>query len=307
VAPGFDDLYFDERALLRRFDGLKYRRLHEIREITNQAKAYSDQDIRPELDQMKAQAKGAIPAALDMLATNARVYKAFRDFLDKNDYDALAVSCWPHFQQTFERPFSVCAVVGQLNDDGVATACEGDGLSAVSMLTLQYIARDTAMLMDLSAFDEQDGTVLMWHCGPAASCFAGKGGYTLGGNYSGTPHQKGRPPSCCGVARDMVFGPGPVTVARLAGEVDRMFLAEGDFIQGPKKSFHGSRGWMGNLSLNREPIAVRDFVNTVLARKFSHHFPIVKGDWGREVMELRGWLGLAAVERMPYQDFLQDG
>ena len=305
IAPGFDDLYFDERLLLRRFDGLKYNRLHEIREITDMAKSYAEKDYGGELAELRAQSAGAHPAALELLETNARVYRAFRDFIEENGYDALAVSCWPHFQQAFEKPFSVCAVVGQLNDAGVSVACEGDGLSAVSMLMLRYMAQGDAMLMDLSAFDENDETVLMWHCGPAAACFAGKGGFTLGGNYSALPHEKGKPPRCSGVARDMVFDGVRATLARLTGEVDRMFLAGGEFIGGGKKSFHGSRGWLGRLTLNREAVGARDFVNTVLARKFQHHFPVVKGDFGREVLELCAWLGLKPMEKTPYQDYLQ--
>jgi len=308
IAPGFDDLYFDERRLLRLLPGLRYNRLHEIREITDRAKAYRAADVADEVGRMKAQARGgAIPEALAMLETSARVLRAFRELVEAHGYDALAVSCWPHFQETFEAPFSACAVVGQLNDDGVAVACEGDTLSAVSMLALRRLSGGTPMLMDLSAFDEADETVLMWHCGPAAACFAGPGGYALGGNYSGAPHEKGKPPRCCGVARDMVFGPGPVTVARLTGEVDRLFLAGGELEGGGKKSFHGSRGWMGRLTLNREPIRVRDFVNTVLARKFQHHFPMVKGDFGREAMELCAWLGIGQVAPVPYQDYLQNG
>ena len=305
IAPGFNDLYFDERTLLRRFDGLRYERLHEIREITGRAKSFSAHEVEGELQKLKAQTKGANPAALPMLETSARVYLAFREFLEKNDYDALAVSCWPHFQQTFEKPFSVCSVVGQLNDDGIITACEGDTLSAISMLMLHYLTNDTTMLMDLSAFDERDETVMMWHCGPAASCFANRDGYTISGNYSGAPHTEGQPPTCCGVARDMVFGARDVTVARLTGEVDKLLLAGGTFIDNGKKSFYGSRGWMGNLTLGREPISARDLVNTVLVKKFQHHFPIVGGDVSREVMELCAWLGLKLVEKTGYQDYLQ--
>ena len=305
IAPGFNDLYFDERTLARRFPGLKYNRLHEVSEITNRAKRFSSSDIAAELKRLKAHAEGAHPAALEMLETDARVYLALRELIDKYGYDAIGLSCWPHFQQAFDKVFSVCSVVGRLNDDGIVTACEGDPLSAVSMLMLKYMANADTMLMDLSAFDEKDDTVLMWHCGPAASCFAGEKGYTLGVNYSGAPHVKGEPPKCAGVARDMVFGEQHVTIARLTGEIDKMLLLEGDFTASEKKSFFGSRGWLGGLKMNREPISARDLVNTVLVRKFQHHFPIVGGDYSREVLELCAWLGLGTLERAPYQDYLQ--
>jgi len=305
IAPGFNDLYFDERTLLRRFDGLRYDRLHEIREITDRAKAISDIELSTEMNRQKSLSIKASDAASVMLETNTRVYLAFRDFLQDNDYDALAISCWPHFQQVFDKPFSACDVLARLNETGVVAACEGDPISAVSMLMLKYISDSTSMLMDLSAFDEKDETILMWHCGPAAACFAGKSGYSLDGNYSGMPHEKGKPPKCIGITRDMVFNEGPVTIARLTGENDMMFLAGGTFIKYTKKSFSGSRGWMGSLTLNRKDISVRDFINTILVKKFQHHFPIVKGDYSREVLELCAWLGLKSLEKVEYQDYLQ--
>ena len=305
IAPGFNDLFFDERKLLDRFPGIKYNRLHEIYEITERAKTYDRAAVKELASRMAKETDNIHPAAAEMLETNASVQLAFKEFLEKNKYDALAVSCWPHFQQTFSKPFSVCSVVGQLNDDGVVTACEGDALSAVSMLMLKYIAKDTTMLMDLSAFDEKDETVLMWHCGPAAKCFAGKAGYTLGVNYTGLPHEQGKAPNCCGVARDMVFGERHVTIARLTGEIDQMLVAEGDFIETDKKSFFGSRGWMGGLKMNREKISARDMVNTILSLQFQHHYPIVGGDYSREVLEICAWLGISVLKKVEYQDYLQ--
>ena len=38
---------------------------------------------------------------------------------------------------------------------------------------------------------------------------------------------------------------------------------------------------------------------------FQHHFPVVKGDYTEEVMEVMAWLGLAPVEAVPYENYLQ--
>ena len=110
---------------------------------------------------------------------------------------------------------------------------------------MKYIAGDNTALMDLSAFDDTDETVLMWHCGPASSRFGKK--YQLGANYTGMPHVKGEPPVGCGVVRDMVFDEMPVTVFRLTGECDKYMLMSGRFIGSEKKSFTGSRGWLGDV------------------------------------------------------------
>ena len=303
IAPGFDDLYFDERKLLKTFDGLKINRLHEFSEIKDRALRYKLPELEEVIRDMSKDAHSIHPKAAPLLETNARFYKAYKDFISENGYDGIAVSCWPKFQSDFN--YSVCSVIAGLNDDGIVAACEGDIPSAVSMLILKYLSDDKTMLMDLSAFDESDETVLMWHCGPASKRFASDGKYDLGVNYHGLPHEEGCAPNCCGVTRDMVFMPGHVTIARLAGEFDQMFLAEGDFIDREKKSFFGSRGWLENLMLNRESISVRCFINTILVQRFAHHYPIVYGDYSREISELAAWLNLRLVRKIPYEQYMQ--
>ena len=304
IAPGFNDLYFDERSILKTFDGLKINRLHEFSEIKDRALSYKTVEVEDIAKEMVAESKGVHPKSQPLLETNARMYKAYKDFLNDYGYDALAISCWPKFQSDFR--FSICSVVAKLNDEGVVAACEGDIPSAVSMLLLKYLAKDETMLMDFSDFDEKDETVLMWHCGPASGRFCSDNGFTMGVNYHGLPHEKGEGLNCCGIVRDMVFRPGHVSIARITGEGNRLFLAEGDFVDYEKKSFSGSRGWMGNLKLNRERISVRDFVNTVLVQRFQHHYPIVGGDYTKEIMEFAAWLRMDLVSKIPYREYMQN-
>ena len=304
IAPGFNDLYFDERIIEKTFKGLKINRLHEFSEIKDRALSYRSEEIGSIAAKMFEEANSIHPKSKSMIETNARMYKAYKDFIAEYGYDALAVSCWPKFQTDFQ--FAVCSVVAQLNDDGIAVACEGDLPSAVSMLMMQYLANSPAMLMDLSEFDENDETVLMWHCGPASKSFMNKNGYSLGVNYHGLPHINGQEPSCCGIVRDMVFKPGHVTISRITGEGDKLFLAEGDFIDYEKKSFLGSRGWIGNLKLNRETISVLDFVNTILVRRFQHHYPVAAGDFSKEIMEIASWLKMPLISKAKYQDYMQN-
>ena len=305
IAPGFDDLYDDERKLIRRFDGIRINRLHEYSEVRDRAVRLDAQAVSAEMARIAAEANGVLaPRANPMLETNARFSLAYDEFIKEYGYDAIAVSCWPKFQDEFQ--YSVCAVVGGLNDKGTPTACEGDLTSAISMLLLKYLSDDTTMLMDLGAFDQADDTVLMWHCGPAAKRFCSKNGFQLSVNYHGMAHEEGaKEPNCCGVTRDMVFDSGEVTVARISGEADELLVASGTFLGNTKPSFHGSRGWMGSLTLNRAPIPALDFVNTLLVRRFSHHFPIVRGNYTRELLEAMAWLGMRPVAAVPYEDFMQ--
>jgi len=193
IAPGFNDLYFDERKLLARFPGLDFNRLHEFSEIADRARSYRDAELIPLAEELEKGAKrGVCACSIPHTMDNARFLKAYRDFIGQYHYDALAISCWPKFMDQFD--YAICSVVGQLNDEGVPAACEGDVLSAVSMLLLQRLTGSPAMLMDLSAFDEKDDSILMWHCGPASKAFCREEGYSLSGNYSGKAHLEGQPP-----------------------------------------------------------------------------------------------------------------
>jgi L-fucose isomerase-like protein len=301
IAPGFNDLYNDERQFLKLFDGMVYNRLHEYDELKDIAMSVSDSEAEKIVEKMVNCSCGVHPKAKEGLLTSAKFYIAYQKFIEKNAYDAIAVSCWPKFQTDFR--YSVCSVVAQLNDDGTPIACEGDILSAVSMLALKYIADDATMLMDLSNVDESDDSVLMWHCGPASTRFGKK--YSLGVNYHGLPHIIGEDPNCCGVVRDMVFDEMPATVFRLTGECDQYMLMEGQFIGESKKSFFGSRGWMDSLKLNGKSIGVKDLVNTIFVTGYQHHYPIVAGSFYDELKEFSAWLNLKPIEKIEYADHLQ--
>jgi len=301
VAPGFNDLYDDERNINRLFKGISINRLHEFSEIKDLALKLSEAEAIKMADEMAKIAGDVHIRAKDKVLTSAKIYLAYKEFIKEYGYDAIAVSCWPKFQSEFG--YSVCSVVGRLNGEGTVVSCEGDVLSAVSMLALKYIADDSTMLMDLSGYDTDDNTVLMWHCGPACTRFCERGGYTLGVNYHGMAHEKGKELNCCGVVNDMVFDENDVTIMRFTGEVDKYFLGSGRFLGNTKKSFHGSRGWLGNLALNGEDISALDLVNTILVSGFQHHYPIVIGDFNDEVKELSNWLGLAPIPKIGYTDY----
>ncbi len=306
IAPGFNDLYDDERNINKRFEGIYFNRLHEYSELKDRALKYSDSDVESVAAQMVKGSKGILNSHVrDTLLLSAKFYKAYVDFIRENRYDAIAVSCWPKFQDDFK--YSVCSVVAQLNDEGTVMACEGDVLSAISMLALRWLAGDQpTTLMDMIAADESDESVLMWHCGPTSEHFCNCGGYSLSVNYHGMAHEPGKGvTSCSGVTRDMVFDENDVTVMRLCGEVDGMLQIGGHFMGDAKESFLGCRGWMNSLTMNGETVGARDLVNTILTSGFPHHYPVVLGNYADEVLEMGAWLGLKAVQKIPYRRYLQ--
>ncbi len=229
----------------------------------------------------------------ESLQWSARVQLALAAIARRQQWDALAVSCWPRFQAV--QPFWPCAAIAALNQDGLPTACEGDVLSAISMLILRHITGQPNTLLDMAAFDCEDQSVLLWHCGPTPASLADDHGATYDAHY--------RFPTC-GLVNDLKIKPSPVTVFRLTGDGSRYYYFTGRTLAREKKSFDGSRGWVGQVQWHKEPIPVVDLVNTILVNGLQHHYPLALSDASDALEELAAWLGLAQVPRAPYANFL---
>lgn len=303
IAPGFNDLYFDERKVISKFDGITINRLHEYGEIIKIAEKITDAEVEACARDLKEDKIQRTPNAAKHYALSLKMYLAYKKLIAENAYDAVAISCWPKFQDDYK--YSVCSVVGMLNDDKIVAACEGDLMSAISMLALQEMSGDSTSLMDFSAFDEEDESILLWHCGPASKKFCQKNGYTLSENYSGMAHEPGKITGI-GVARDMEFDPMRATVFRFSGDMEKYLELDGKFMGKGKPSFHGSRGWFTDLKMNGQAIGALDFTNTVLSSGFEHHYPIAQGDLSEEVAEFGAWLGVPSIKKIAYKNCLQE-
>ena len=296
IAPGFNDLYFDERLGLSKL-GVEIQRGHEFSEIYARAHAYKEGDMKEWAENYACRQCGNDVNPED-IAISARYWRAYKDFAAENRYDALAVGCWPQIKVDA----LACSVIGKLNQDGIPASCEGDVPGAISMMMLRYITGHPATLMDLCAIDEQDETALMWHCGPSPECYADCRGATTTRSYQ--LNLAGEVNSSA-LIHDLVFKPQPVTFMRIAGEWDSMFLLDGQCLDRSKTSPDGSRGWIGSLRLNRQPIKTIDLVNTIMTHGFQHHYPMMAGDITDVCMEVAAWLNLKPLHTVPYEDYKQ--
>ncbi len=278
VAPGFDNLIIDERSLRER---LGARVVHvELDEVIARAEAQAEAKVAPTAEAIRAGAARFDESQAAALDKSGRVTLAFRQLAEERELDALAVSCWPRFQADYH--FAVCSVMGHLNDAGLIASCEGDITSAVSMLALRHMSGGSVVtLMDLSAIDEADESVLLWHCGPSAPSLADESGVRMQSlwlfdGYEGNP---------IGLHNDMVLRPGRATVMGFTTNFDRMLVLDGAF-DNSKASYVGSRGWFRSLRLNGEPVRVRDLVQTLMASGFQHHYPVAYGNLAAPSLEL---------------------
>jgi L-fucose isomerase-like protein len=302
IAPGFTDMAFDERTTMARL-GAVVDRLPEYGDIKDMANSYSQEEISPVIEEFAADA-ASVNCGGDMEAT-ARLYKAFEDFITGNNYDAVAIGCWPKYRRDFG--VVVCGIIGRLLEKGFIAACEGDVDSMLSMLMLKGVSGgDMPMLMDLSDLDFSDNSVMLWHCGSAPRRFSDPAGMSLNCHYKPGRHVPAADATPVGAVNDMYFRSVPATIARFTWEYRHMLLLTGDFFdKGQNRGFDGSRGWMNNLRLAGKPVDVPELMNTILTARFQHHYPVIAGSYQNEVMEAMAWLGVAPLEAVKYEPYLQ--
>jgi L-fucose isomerase-like protein len=300
LADGFENLYFDERILERRF-GTTVHSHHTVEEIVARAERYTENDTKKEVENLRGEGRLDLPTLRpEHVDRSARVFLALRDFAKEHGYDALALSCWSRFQQVYG--VAVCAAMSRLNQRGIATPCEGDVNSAVMMLAMNAMNQSRAALNDLVAFDEEDQSLALWHCGVAPACWANPEGVAFE-NHFNIGRYAGEKWVGDGLVARMTFRPGPLTVATLNDRFDDLFLLTGEVLK--KKSYQGSSGWVSKLRLNGQPVDLDTLQNTIVVRGVNHHYPTAEGDLTNELNELAAWTGISIVDPVPYRPYLQ--
>jgi L-fucose isomerase-like protein len=302
LANGFENLYFDERSLEKRF-GTFVQTRHTVEEIVARARVVDDSRVGLELKKMGDE--GSInpkTVSTTHLDKAARLFVALEDFAAEHRYQALAISCWSRFQEIYG--VAVCSAMSRLNNSGTVATCEGDVPAALNMLMFNAMHGGHASLHDLVSFDESDSTVNIWHCGVCPGCWADSSGVVWDshfniGRYEGS-EWKGD-----GVVADMTFKASPITLCTMDSHFENLFILSGEIAE-DKRGYSGSSGWVGNIHLNGEPTDLRDLMNTISVMRVNHHYPAALGELTNELNEFAAWMGMGVIDKVPYRPYMQN-
>ncbi|NOX29055.1 MAG: hypothetical protein GXP35_03230 [Actinobacteria bacterium] len=299
LSPGFFNMEFDMALLKQRF-GTEVVAL-DMKQLMDRARAADPADVKRTSQELSSAAKLVLVDSREM-TQGAALVEGMRNLVAEMDFDALAVQCWPTFQDEYD--VAPCMAYGWMGSEyNIPVGCEGDVLGTVSMLMmngLQVTARPPTLL-DLTAFSADMEAVLMWHCGVSPRTWANEDG------VSWVPHTTlGRKSeNTYGVAGDMVFAAQPVTISYLSGDASELLILTADIVERPEKGFDGTRGWFTNFKLNNEAISVEDLVNTLVVRGQQHHYAVASATLGSELLEVAAWADLEVVTKVPYGDHMQ--
>ena len=236
----------------------------EARELIDKAKQYTDEEIAQYLEDAGGRMRGLENTPENNRKDFARLYKAYKEYVEENHIGALASRCWPDFFTAFGTP--VCAVLAILNDLGIAASCEADTYGALSMYLGMQLTGQPTFFGDPVSMDEKENTITFWHCGTAACSLA-----------------KSPEGAQVGVHCNRKIGPTldfgcksceNVTVFRIGRKTDgsfRFFLARGEALDKPKQ-FNGT-SVVVKMAGNAERI-----VTESVKDGWEPHFVVIYGD-----------------------------
>lgn len=299
VANGFENFIFDERELEAKLGTYVYTR-HSVPDLVRRAESVSNQNVDVYMKDILKEGRMTERVAEEQMKKSVRLMIAFEQFAKENRYDALAINCWPTFQEYYD--LAVCSVLSHLNQVGIVATCEADVPGAINMLMLNAISGGTAALMDLVSIDEADNSVNLWHCGPAPACFADARGVCWDAHFNIGNYCDGK---WCGkgVVADLSFRDGPLTIARTSSNFDDLFVLSGQVLH--KEGFSGSSGWMGHLQMGDVPLDAAKFIETLIGNRIDHHFPVAYGDLTNELYEAAAWLNLKVTKPLNYVPYMR--
>ncbi len=289
TAPGFYGL--EETPTLQGATVLR----RDLDDLFQAIASVSDRDADARVRAWRAREPADVGA--EQLRAGARIDLALERMAREVGASALAVRCWPELPDRCGA--MACAAMGNASGRDTPAACEGDVMGALSMLALQGVTGEPAILMDLSDVDESDDSLQAWHCGNAPPTWAAAG--PSGGPGSRLTTHFNRDGT--GVVRDMRLRPGPVAGFRLLSSGRRAVIVGGTVRGEGKPGFDGVRGWIGDLTWAATPLDVRAFVANLLDRRLPHHLAFGRGELDDALHELAAQLRaevVPALAPVPY-------
>jgi L-fucose isomerase-like protein len=300
LAPGFENLRFDQRDLHQRLGGARVLAT-ELRATVDLALEVGDADAAIVAREMKEAAR-AVNVPDEYVDRNARLYLALRAICERDGANAVALQDWPEIQDVYDMS-PLLALCWLAEHDGIPSAHEGDVLGALTMRMLAGVSGKRPTIMDIAVVDVDREAALLWHCGGSPHSLADANGVTY--EFHSTLGRKQRT-GPWGAVVNQVLAPGDCTVAYLSDNVRSLWNLRGEVFADPDRSgFDGDRGWIRGFRQADADIPARDLLETLMTTGQEHHHGFVHGDFSEELSELATWLDLREIEPLRYRDAMQ--
>ena len=255
----------------------------EARELMDKAKSYSDEECAGYLEEAKNIVTGLEAMPEKNIKGFAKLYKAYKDYVNENNIGALASRCWPDFFTAYGTP--VCMVLSLLNAEGKIASCEADVYGALSMYIGLKLTGKSSFFGDPVSMDENESTITYWHCGMASCNLARE---DTGAQVGVHPNRK--------IGPVMDFGCQScekVTIFRIGRKPDgtfRFFIVEGEALDKPKQ-------FCGTSIVVKTKTPSDIIINESIKAGWEPHFAVAYGDIAGELEKLAHILNMEVYRR----------
>ena len=156
--------------------------------------------------------KQAIPGAY-------RIYKALRTIATNYGLSGLTIRCFDLLTAVHN---TGCLALARLNSEGIVAGCEGDIPAMLSMMIGRAVTGVSGFQANPSSIDPESGEMVFSHCTVPLNMVSG---YGLDTHFE----------SGIGVGIRGHIPEGPVTVFKVAGDLSRHFVCEGELLRNEAK------------------------------------------------------------------------
>jgi L-fucose isomerase-like protein len=282
----FKTVRFDELALERKGITVETIDLSEVFDRVKKTEATTPR-YRERAERMKNYTNwGATPPeAFDNLIKLSLVLD---DLMADFAMDAIALRCWIELEK--ELHVAPCVVLSELNDRGIAAACELDVCNAVAMRALTLASQGPSTCLDWNNnYGNKKDACILFHCGPVPQTLMAAKGEVIDHPMFAKDLGCGKGWGC-NVGRIAAFDMSYAS-AKTENGVLSWYFGEGRMTDDPiEKAFFGCAGVAEIPGLEK--------VLEMVSRKgFRHHVSVTKGHYGRALNEaFTRYLGFDLVE-----------
>jgi len=155
------------------------------------------------------------PAVVDAMPGAQQIYIALKSIIEQYQLQGFTLRCFDLLDTVHN---TGCWALAKLNQEGFIAGCEGDIPTMLTMMTARALTGFSGFQCNPASIDTQAGEILFAHCTVPLDMVDS---YELDTHYE----------SGIGVGIRGYMPEGPVTIFKLAGNLSRCFIAEGELVQ----------------------------------------------------------------------------
>ncbi len=144
-----------------------------------------------------------------------QIYRALKTLVARHHLQGLTLRCFDLLTAVHN---TGCMALAQLNSEGIVAGCEGDIPTLLTMLLTKELTGVSGFQANPAHINPETGEILLAHCTIPLNMVE---------HYELDTHFE----SGIGVAIRGYMKPGPVTIFKVSGDLQRYFIAEGELLR----------------------------------------------------------------------------